>query len=77
MKFILFSLMIASAVRCFAQQAATDTAMVKFFSGNWSCAGEFGNGRVPQVSLVLRDLGGPPRSSLVTDSPCLIFLLSL
>jgi hypothetical protein len=24
-------------------------------------------GRVPQVSLVLRDLGGPLRSSLVTD----------
>ena len=33
--------------------------------------------RVPQVSLVLRDLGGALRSSLVTDRPSLIFLRSI
>jgi hypothetical protein len=33
--------------------------------------------RVPQVSLGLRDLGGPPRSPLVTDRPSLIVFRSI
>jgi hypothetical protein len=51
MKFILFSLVIASAVRCFAQQPTTDATMVKFFSGNWSCSGEFANGKKIEADL--------------------------
>jgi hypothetical protein len=40
-KSILFVLVAASAICCRAQQPATDPAMIKFFAGNWSCAGEF------------------------------------
>jgi len=43
-KSTLFVLVIASAIFCPAQQPATDPAMIKFFGGNWSCAGEFANG---------------------------------
>jgi hypothetical protein len=45
MKSTLFILVIASAHFCSAQQPTTDPAMIKFFSGNWSCAGEFANGK--------------------------------
>jgi hypothetical protein len=54
MKFILFSLVIASAVGCFAQQPTTDATMVKFFSGNWSCSGEFANGKKIEADLEFR-----------------------
>jgi hypothetical protein len=38
-------IVIAGALFCSAQQPATDPAMIKFFGGNWSCAGEFANGK--------------------------------
>jgi hypothetical protein len=44
-------LVIASALLCSAQQPATDPAMVKFFTGNWSCAGEFANGKKVEADL--------------------------
>jgi hypothetical protein len=44
-KSILFVLVTASALGCYAQQPTTDPAMVKFFVGNWSCAGEFASGK--------------------------------
>jgi hypothetical protein len=49
-KSIAFVLIIASAC-CQAQQSATDPAMVKFFSGNWSCAGEFANGKKVEADV--------------------------
>lgn len=51
MKSIVFALVIASACCCYAQQPTTDPAMIKFFSGNWSCAGEFGNGKKIEADL--------------------------
>jgi hypothetical protein len=36
---------IAGALSCSAQQAANDSAMFDFFTGNWGCSGEFVNGK--------------------------------
>jgi hypothetical protein len=47
----LLILIIASALLCTAQQPTTDPAMVKFFVGNWSCAGEFANGKKIEADL--------------------------
>ncbi len=44
MKSILFILVTASAFCC-AQQPSTDPTMIKFFGGNWSCAGKFASGK--------------------------------
>ncbi len=51
MKSTLFVVIIASTLFCSAQQPATDPAMVKFFAGNWSCAGEFANGKKIEADL--------------------------
>ena len=51
MKSSLFVVIIASTLFCSAQQPATDPAMVKFFAGNWSCAGEFANGKKIEADL--------------------------
>jgi hypothetical protein len=48
---IFFILIITSALFCFAQEPATDPAMVKFFVGNWSCSGEFANGKKIEADL--------------------------
>jgi hypothetical protein len=50
-KSFLFILITAGALCCHAQQPATDPAMVKFFSGNWSCAGEFASGKKIEADL--------------------------
>jgi hypothetical protein len=50
-KLIVFVLVIASACCCCAQQPTTDPAMVKFFSGNWSCAGAFASGKKIEADL--------------------------
>jgi hypothetical protein len=50
-KSTLFILAIASVPFCSAQQTTTDPAMIKFFSGNWSCAGEFANGKKVEADL--------------------------
>lgn len=51
MKSVLFVLISAGALCCQAQQTTSDPAMVKFFSGNWSCAGEFANGKKIEADL--------------------------
>ena len=51
MKSTLLVVIIASTLFCSAQQPATDPAMVKFFVGNWSCAGEFANGKKIEADL--------------------------
>lgn len=51
MKSTLLVLIIASTLFCCAQQPATDPAMVKFFVGNWSCTGEFANGKKIEADL--------------------------
>ena len=51
MKSTLFVLVVASALFCSAQQPTTDPAMIKFFGGNWSCAGEFSNGKKVEADL--------------------------
>ena len=45
MKYFLFVIVTVSSLRCFAQQPTTDPAMVKFFTGNWSCSGPFASGK--------------------------------
>jgi hypothetical protein len=50
-KSIVFVLVIAGALCCQAQQPTTDPAMIKFFSGNWSCAGEFANSKKIEADL--------------------------
>ncbi len=45
MKVVLFVLAMLSAIGGYAQQAATDPAMMKFFVGNWGCAGEFASSK--------------------------------
>lgn len=51
MKSTLFILLIASALFCSAQQPTTDPAMIKFFGGNWSCAGEFASGKKVEADV--------------------------
>jgi hypothetical protein len=36
---------IAGTLSCSAQQAAPDSAIFDFFTGNWGCSGEFANGK--------------------------------
>jgi len=45
MKVVVFALVMLSAIGGYAQQAAVDPAMIKFFVGSWGCAGEFANGK--------------------------------
>lgn len=46
-----FVLVIASTLCCYAQKPATDPAMIKFFSNNWSCAGEFASGKKVEADV--------------------------
>jgi hypothetical protein len=45
MKVVLFAVVMLSGIGGYAQQATADPTMMKFFVGNWGCAGEFASGK--------------------------------
>ena len=51
MKLLVFVFVIASALACCGQENKSDSAIAKFFTGNWSCAGKFASGKTIEADV--------------------------